>query len=833
MSYFSIHNHSMYSNAKVKDSTNRPKEMIQYANHIGLKGIVLSDHEILSGHVKFINAYNELRSEKLKDGNVNPNPLPRHFKIGLGDEIYLCEEEDLEQLKENIANNNPDTRFYHFLLVALNKNGHQQLRQISTMAWENHFSSKGQDRTPTFKSTLKSIVKKGDIVASTACIGGIVGHSILKLKQAEEEGNIDDYEYYDNRLRNFLEFCIDVFGKEHFYLEMQPSENEEQIYVNKHLLQLSKETGIKYIVATDGHYLKKEDRNSHRIYLQSDNKDREVDAFYSSTYIMSEEEVREYMITHLTNDEIDIALANTMEIYEKVEQYDLFHKTIIPTPKDTDIVLEHILEPIYDKYEYIKKFAYSDFKVDQHYLQRVQEGLVEQIVRGRKADKEYFHKCLERINLEMKELWLISDRLQDRMSKYYLLTKEVVDLIWTKGDSLTGVSRGSAGGYLTVALLGITQLNSLDYNLPHYRHLTSERPELPDIDLDSEKSKRSKIIEALRMKYKPDHVLNIATFSTEGSRSALLSAARGMGIDIDEVSYLTSLIPVERGFSWTLSDCFKGNTKKGRKVVKELYNAVSKHEGLMEAALSIEGLIKGRSQHASGVYLYDSPYYVHNAAMKTSSGLIISQFDMKDSDYMGGLKLDLLTVEGIDKIRICMDLLIEHGYMEWQGSLRKTYNKFLHPDVLDYDTVEMWEKVAQNKVADLFQFDTSVGLQCAKKSKPMSIVELTAANNLMRLMSDGEQPIDKYVRFKENPEDWIQEMREYGLTEEEMEIVKKHLGKSYGVSSSQEEMMELLMDENIGRFTIPEANKARKVVGKKLMDEIPEVKDLLFTKGLS
>lgn len=352
--------------------------------------------------------------------------------------------------------------------------------------------------------------------------------------------------------------------------------------------------------------------------------------------------------------------------------------------------------------------------------------------------------------------------------------------------------------------------------------------------MDSEKSKRKKIIEALREKYGSRNIINIGTFSTEGSRSALLSAARGMGIDLDEVNYLTSLIPVERGFTWSLTKALKG--ADGQKPVAELVKAVNKHEGLMQAALSIEGLVKGKSQHASGVYIYDpdSPYYVYNAAMKTSSGLLVSQFDMADSDYLSGLKLDLLTVEALDKVRTCMDLLIDHGYIEKENTLRETYNKHLHPEVLDYDNKEMWDKVAENKVPDLFQFDTNVGLQCAKKSKPTSVTELTAANNLMRLMSDdGEAPIDKYVRHKNNPEEWVQEMKDYGLTEDEMEVVKKHLASTHGVASSQEKMMELLMDEQIGGFTIPEANMARKVVGKKLMDKIPEVKELLFSKGVN
>lgn len=811
----------MYSNLKVLDSTNRPKAMIEYANQIGLHGICLTDHEILSGHVKMIQEYKKLKEESV---------LREGFKIGLGNEIYLVEEEDIDTLKENVSNRNPDTKFYHFLLLATNLRGHQQLRELSSIAYSHMFTSFGMDRTPTFKSDLKRVIQKGDVIASTACIGGIVGQSILSAHRAKQEGDVERHAYYIDRLKEFLDFCVDVFGKDNFYLEIQPSDDDEQIVVNRFMIDLSEETGIKYVIATDGHYLTKNDRHAHRTYLQSRQAEREVDAFYSATYIMSEQEIREYM-TYLPDSVVDEGFKNTIEIYNKIEQYDLFHETIIPKPYIQEFEFKHILEEGYEQYPYIKKFAFSEYEIDRYYLHLVQQGLIEMIVIGRNADKEYFHKCLDRINTELRELWLISDRLGDRMSAYYVLTKDVIDLIWEDADSLTGISRGSAGGYLTSFLLKIIQMNPLDWDLPHFRHLTAERVELPDIDNDCEAAKRLKIIEELRKKYGQRNVLNIATFSTEGSRSALLSAARGMGIDTGEVSYLTSLIPVERGFTWNLKDCFFGNEKEDRKPVKELVNAVNQHEGLMDVALSIEGLIKGRSQHASGVYIFPEEYHVQNAMMKTSSGLMTTQFDMSDSDYLGGLKIDLLTVEAIDKIRVCMDLLLENGLIEDKGSLRKTYNAYLHPDKLDYTTPEMWEKVAENKIPDLFQFDSPVGMQCAKKTKPKSIEELAAANSLMRLMSDGEeQPIDRYIRHKENPNQWLQEMRDYNLTEEEIKLVQKHLASLHGVSDSQESIMLILMDEDIGGMTIPEADYVRKVIGRKLMSEIPKVKEMFFNK---
>ena len=107
--------------------------------------------------------------------------------------------------------------------------------------------------------------------------------------------------------------------------------------------------------------------------------------------------------------------------------------------------------------------------------------------------------------------------------------------------------------------------------------------------------------------------------------------------------------------------------------------------------MTIEGLICGRSIHASAVYLFNEDFLAHNARMKAPNGIYITQFNMKDSDYCSGLKMDFLTIQALDKIRTCMNLLIDAGYMKWQGSLRATYNKYLHPDVLDYDTKEMWD----------------------------------------------------------------------------------------------------------------------------------------------
>lgn len=826
MAYFSIHNHSHYSNIRLIDSINRPEELIAYAHEIGLKGICLSDHECLSGHVKFIQAYKKMQKDK-------DNPLPKDFKIGLANEIYLVRENNIDELKENYSNKNGDTKFYHFLLLAKNEEGYKQLRILSSMAWDNMFSTGFMERVPTFKDSLKSVIKQGDVIASTACLGGELPQLILKLLKAEEENDEEHANYYKNEIHSFITFCIEVFGEENFFLEIQPSNNEEQVKVNKKLIELSKVYKLDYIIATDGHYLKKTDRYAHKVYLQSQQGDREVDDFYEATYIMSEDEIKEYLNDYLGNDEIETAFINTMKIHDMVDVFDLHKDVVIPHTQIEEFSVLHIFEPAYSKFEYIEKFANSEFEIDRYLLYLVELGFKEKINKPG-LTREYFYKIMDRINTEFRELWLISDKLHDRISSYYVLTRQIVDIIWTKGDSLVGVSRGSAAGYLTNFLIGITQINPLDYDLPHFRHLTAERPELPDIDLDSQQNKRGQILQSMKDVFGERQVLNIATFGTEQSKSALLSAARGMGLDVDEGSYLAGLIPVERGKNWSLHECFYGDKGKDRKPVKELINVTKQYDGLMDVALKIENLIKSRSVHASGVYIYNDDYTEYNAMMRASSGQPTTQFEMNDSDYMGNLKVDMLTVKNLDMIRKCLEMLIKDGYLEWQGNLRDTYNKYLHPDVLEYEDQNMWEKVASNSIPDLFQFDTPVGLQCAKKVKPTSVLELAVANSLMRLMPDnGEQPVDKYIKYKENPQLWIDEMKEYGLTDEEIQTVRKHLDEVYGVSESQEGIMLLSMDDKIAGFTIQEANKLRKGVAKKKESIIRDIKELFFEKGLN
>lgn len=231
-----------------------------------------------------------------------------------------------------------------------------------------------------------------------------------------------------------------------------------------------------------------------------------------------------------------------------------------------------------------------------------------------------------------------------------------------------------------------------------------------DIDFDTQALRRKNILLSIKDFFGFNNVLNIATFGTVGPKSACTTAVRGYrteefpdGIDADVGTFLSTMIPTERGNVWPLHDVINGNKDKDRKPIRLFVNEVEKYDGLLDILLNIEGLIDKRSIHASGVYIYNNGYLKHNALMRAPNGQETTQFDMEDSDYMGGLKFDFLTIEALDCERTCVDLLIEDGLIEKQATLKETYNKYLHPDVLDYDNKEIWDLASSGEVTSLFQ----------------------------------------------------------------------------------------------------------------------------------
>lgn len=824
---FDNHTHTTISNLRLLDCINDPIQLIDKAIELGLAGIAITDHEALCAHMD-VNEY----AKKLQE--THPE-----FTVALGDEIYLTDTRDKGQ------------KYYHFILIAKDAIGHRCLRELSTKAWLNSYYDRGMERVPLLKEELKSIYSRfrGHLIATTACLGGELGTSVLNLIDCENALDTINAQRYHNQIAVFLEYCLDLFGDD-FYIEVAPAKSKDQIAANKRFAMIAKAFGIKMCVGSDSHYLRKEDRYVHKAYLTSKPGEREVDSFYEYCYLMDEQEIRENLRAGLPDEVIDQIFRNSMEIAKKIEFYDLSHSqqvTEVPVkdyPKNSRMAAE------VKEYPTLAQMFVSDNIQERYWVNQCFEGLEQKI-----GEWDKHLNYVARLEEEADTKRIIGEKLNTNMFAYPITLQHYIDLFWKCG-SLVGPGRGSSCSGLNHYLLNVTQLDPIKYDLPWFRYLNRERVELGDIDLDLAPSRRPSILseikseraQYLKADLDPQFKANlgctmIATFGTETTKSAILTACRGYrskdypsGIDVDDAQYMTGLIPIERGFLWPLQDVIHGNPEKERKPVKPFLSFVNQFPGLLDIMLNIEGLVNKRSSHASGVILFSDDPFEHCCFMKTPKGEIITQWDLHKLEVAGNVKYDFLVVEVLDKIIQAIQLLQEDGEIDPTLSLREVYNKYFHPDVFPMDDKDMWKALQDGEVLNAFQFDSEVGGRAMKKIAPKSLQELADANGLMRLMPSekgAEMPLDKYVRFKDNIQLWYKEMDDAGLSKTEQKILEPYFLSSYGVPPSQEQLMRMLMDPNICGFSLADANAARKIVGKKQMSKIPALHEKVLKSARS
>ena len=328
--------------------------------------------------------------------------------------------------------------------------------------------------------------------------------------------------------------------------------------------------------------------------------------------------------------------------------------------------------------------------------------------------------------------------------------------------------------------------------------------------------------------------MKCATFGTMASKSAIAIAGKGLGYDKDKMKTLSSLIATVRGKTDTISQTYYGDEKEGKKPNKEFVNMINEFGGLLELGLKLEGLIVNRGTHASGIFIVNGDITEHNSVMVSPDGTMTNQYELHDAEYLGLTKFDYLTTSGLSKIQLTLEFLIEKGYVEWKGNLRDTYFSVLDPNTLDYNKEEIWDCIANNELPDLFQFDSTAGIQVLSKIKPRSFLPFVQSNSLMRLMSDGdkEQPTDRYVRYQKDINEWYKDLKQFNIPSKDITILEDLLLKYNCVLDTQESIMILVMDERVSNFSVEEANILRKAVGKKDAKSLNKAKELFFAKGV-
>ena len=784
----SIHNHSDYSNIRLRDCINKLDELFNYAGELGHEIVALTDHESISGWLKAQKAAKKLKEKYPK------------LKVVLGNEIYLCRN-GLNAQNYNREND----RYYHFILIAKDLIGAKQIFEISTRAWMRSYMARGMRRVPTYYQDLFDIIAEnpGHVIGSTACLGGALPTQILRGTA-------------ESKLEMWINQMDEIFGNGNFYLELQPSYNADQIKVNKKLIEFSKKYKVPYIITTDSHYLKKEDRIVHKAYLNAQNGDREVDEFYATTYMMSTEELESYF-KYLSREELDLAYTNILKIRESCEDYDLTKPLKIP-----DLIWKEPAQgsapyKYFDKIPYLKTFMESDYIGDHR--------LCDAIITGIESHPDLQNEeAYKEINSNLEMTWISSQTNNAHWSAYYLNLQQIIDLCWEAG-SLVGCGRGSGVGFILLYVLGITQINPLREKTRTFswRFLNPERVSVLDVDFDIEGGRRADVLNKFRQFYGEDRVANVATFRTEKSKSAILTAARGLGIDVDIAQYIASLVPADRGQLRSLDQCMYGDKENDWAPIKQFQIEMEQnYPELWEVAHKVEGLICGSGIHAGGVIFVDEPFTESTGLMRAPDGTICTAFELHDCEDVSLIKYDALSVEAMDKIHNCIDLLCEYGYAERKDTLKETYESLIGIYTIERDDPEMWKMVWNHEINSLFQMEKQSGIQGIATLHPTSVDDLAILNSTIRLMAQekgGEMPTEKLARFKAHPSEWDKEMERYGLGAAEKKLLEPVLSMSYGLCIAQEQFMELVQLPELGGFNLTWADKLRKSIAKKAPGE--------------
>ena len=598
----SLHNHTDYSNLRLRDCINSIPALIDYAIELGHEVIAITDHESISNAIKVEKYYNQIKKE-------HPD-----FKVILGNEIYLTRD---GLTAENFDKN--QDKYFHFILLAKDIIGHQQIRELSTRAWLRSYTAQRMRRVPTYYQDLIDIIKPcpGHVIGTTACLGGFIPTKLLQWRS-----NPDD-EFYQKIIQWLLN--MKKLFDNNFYLELQPSASEEQTFVNRELIKLSKITNIPYIISTDSHYLRKEDASIHKAYLNSQDGDREIDSFYATTYLMSTQELESHL--DLSQEELEEEYKKIRQIKSQCEDYSLLKPLRIPElpwksyPEDEAKTIE------YSKViPYLNKFYTSNYIGDRVLVNAIVDKLKKVPKLNNQTTYDAINECLEMT-------WISSEVNKAHWSAYYLNLQKIIDTCWDAG-SIVGPGRGSGVGFILLYILDITQINPLEEEVRTFpwRFLNPARVSVLDVDFDIEGGRRPQVLNKFREVYGEDRVANVITFGTEKSKSAILTAARGLGIDVDEAQYISSLVPSDRGMIRTLKQCYYGDEDNGFAPIPLFIKEMDARPELWQVAQKIEGLVCRMGIHAGGVIFVDEPFTNSTGLMRAPDGTIITAFDLHDSE---------------------------------------------------------------------------------------------------------------------------------------------------------------------------------------------------------
>ncbi len=634
-------------------------------------------------------------------------------------------------------------KLYHLLLLAKTTEGyHNLLKLVSESNVDNAYYKP--------RTTLSQLRKYGHgLIGTSACIAGIIP-KLLDGRQFDEAV----------KWANTFAECFDPGD---FYIELQnqgikTDAGYTQTELNHKLTEVAQAAGLKTIATNDFHYLLREDAYAQDIMLCIGTKqnindpDRTFKFENDQFYMKTEEEMREAL------KDFPEACDNTVEVAEKCNVV-IEDETILP------------------------RFPLPEGETDESWFRkRVQEGL------EKRYGTPVLPEAQERADYEMGVI------IQQGFPAYFLIVQEYIE--WARSQGIgVGPGRGSAAGAIVAYAMGITDLDPLSNGLLFERFLSPERVEMPDIDVDFDDERRGEVIEHIKDVYGEDHVAGVITFGKLQARNAVKDAARVLGYSYAAGDRISKMIPDELGIS--INEALEKNPE-----MRTAYDTEEEVKAILDAALSIEGNVRGEGVHACATIICRDPMSDHVPMKRdTKGGGIITQFDGHYTPELGLLKMDFLGLRTLGVLsRACNNIYERTGVR-------------IVPEEIPTDDEKAFQLMRSGNMDGLFQVESALYVSLFKRLPPKSFSDIVASIALNRPGPLESGMVDDYVKAAKNQAN----IHYYD------DRLRSILEETNGTMVYQEQIMQISMA--MSGFSAGKADKLRKAMGKKKLDVMKELQE--------
>ena len=650
----------------------------------------------------------------------------------IGVEAYIVTKGSrFEKSRQETESGGKRASYHHIVLLAKNESGYRNLLKLTTIAHLEGFYYKPRIDTDALRE------HSDGIIALSACAGGVVSAHLASGR--------DDEAYEAARIYK------DIFGED-FYIEIQNHGIDREKTVREKAPQLARDLGLKLICTNDVHYLKHEHALAHNIMLLiPDASSTNTPDYTQFRYQTDQAYFRTTAEMHELFKDYPEALQSTLEVAEKCHlklELGRNHMPQFPIPESAGAAT-----------------------LDQHFEALTREGFAR---RYPGADKP----LIERLEHEIAVIQRMG------YAGYFLIVQDFIRAARAMGVYV-GPGRGSAAGSVASYSLGITNVDPIKYDLLFERFLNPDRISMPDIDVDFSDSKRELVIRYVREKYGQDSVSQIITFGTLSSRAVLKDVGRVLGIPLSTLESITKQIPVEQGKVRPLAEALE--TVPDLKWVAE--STDPKIRTLIDASLVLEGMNRNAGMHAAGVVIAPGNISDFVPLYKTPQTEVMTQYNMKDLESTGLLKMDFLGLRTLSVFESCLRLV------------RENHGVTIDLDAIPEDDPGTFELFARGETVAVFQFESSGMADWLRKLKPTTISDLVAMNALYR--PGPMEMIGDFIARKHGTQ-------KITYIHPKLESI---LNETYGIIVYQEQVMKIASE--IAGFTLAKADLMRRAMGKK------------------